>query len=97
MKNIEHPIIIWRSTGNCSAWEEIARSFIYCKEFKMRFTDLRLHSIASCEGKMPFNPLLDDIPGIGEKRKKLLLKHFGSVKKMKEASIRGIHEDWHSR
>ncbi|MFL6562839.1 MAG: helix-hairpin-helix domain-containing protein, partial [Bacillus sp. (in: firmicutes)] len=28
-----------------------------------------------------------DIPGVGEKRKKLLLKQFGSVKKMKEASM----------
>lgn len=38
-------------------------------------------------GKTAFHSLLDDIQGIGEKRKKLLLKHFGSVKKMKEASI----------
>jgi excinuclease ABC subunit C len=30
---------------------------------------------------------LDAIPGIGEKRRKLLLKHFGSLKKIKEASI----------
>lgn len=30
---------------------------------------------------------LDAIPGIGEKRRKLLLKHFGSFKKMKEAQI----------
>ncbi|EXX85828.1 excinuclease ABC subunit C [Paenibacillus darwinianus] len=30
---------------------------------------------------------LDAIPGIGEKRRKLLLKHFGSLKKMKEASV----------
>ncbi|MEO2074670.1 MAG: excinuclease ABC subunit UvrC [Bacillus sp. (in: firmicutes)] len=38
-------------------------------------------------GKSAFQSLLDDIPGIGEKRKKLLLKTFGSVKKMKEASL----------
>ncbi|MED4203136.1 excinuclease ABC subunit UvrC [Neobacillus mesonae] len=38
-------------------------------------------------GKTAFQSLLDDIPGIGEKRKKLLLKHFGSVKKMKEAGL----------
>ena len=38
-------------------------------------------------GKSAFQSLLDDIPGVGEKRKKLLLKQFGSVKKMKEASI----------
>ncbi|SEC66830.1 excinuclease ABC subunit UvrC [Paenibacillus sp. GP183] len=30
---------------------------------------------------------LDAIPGIGEKRRKLLLKHFGSVKRIKEARI----------
>jgi len=30
---------------------------------------------------------LDAIPGIGEKRRKLLLKHFGSVKKIKEAKV----------
>ena len=38
-------------------------------------------------GKTAFQSLLDDIPGIGEKRKKLLLKQFGSVKKMKEANM----------
>ncbi|WP_260505887.1 excinuclease ABC subunit UvrC [Halalkalibacter sp. APA_J-10(15)] len=37
--------------------------------------------------KSLFQSVLDDIPGIGEKRKKVLLKHFGSVKKMKEASV----------
>ncbi|MGJ7920499.1 excinuclease ABC subunit UvrC [Neobacillus sp. LXY-4] len=41
-------------------------------------------------GKNAFQSLLDDIQGIGEKRKKLLLKSFGSVKKMKEASIEQI-------
>ena len=41
-------------------------------------------------GKTAFQSLLDDIPGIGEKRKKLLLKQFGSVKKMKEATIEEI-------
>ncbi|GAE34889.1 excinuclease ABC subunit UvrC [Halalkalibacter akibai] len=34
-----------------------------------------------------FKSALDDIPGVGEKRKRQLLKHFGSVKKMKEASL----------
>ncbi|WP_066365917.1 excinuclease ABC subunit UvrC [Neobacillus fumarioli] len=37
--------------------------------------------------KSAFQSVLDDIPGIGEKRKKLLLKEFGSVKKMKEAKL----------
>jgi excinuclease ABC subunit C len=38
-------------------------------------------------GKGAFQSILDDIGGIGEKRKKALLKHFGSVKKMREASV----------
>jgi excinuclease ABC subunit C len=35
---------------------------------------------------------LDSIAGIGEKRRKLLLKHFGSVKKIKEAAIEQFRE-----
>ncbi|MDT3492880.1 excinuclease ABC subunit C [Bacillus toyonensis] len=38
-------------------------------------------------GKSVIQSALDDIPGIGDKRKKVLLKHFGSLKKMKEASL----------
>ncbi|HLO10916.1 MAG TPA: excinuclease ABC subunit UvrC [Pseudoneobacillus sp.] len=38
-------------------------------------------------GKGVFQSILDDIEGIGEKRKKALLKQFGSVKKMKEAKL----------
>jgi excinuclease ABC subunit C len=42
-------------------------------------------------GKSAFQSLLDEIPGIGEKRKKALLKHFGSVKKMREASLEELN------
>ncbi|WP_223881893.1 excinuclease ABC subunit UvrC [Niallia endozanthoxylica] len=41
-------------------------------------------------GKNAFQSILDDVPGIGEKRKKQLLKVFGSVKKLKEASLEDI-------
>lgn len=37
--------------------------------------------------KSLFQSILDDVEGIGPKRKKELLKHFGSVKKLKEASL----------
>jgi excinuclease ABC subunit C len=30
---------------------------------------------------------LSDIPGVGEKRRKALLKHFGSIDRVKEASV----------
>ena len=38
-------------------------------------------------GKGTLSSLLDMAPGIGEKRRKKLLKHFGSLKKLKEASL----------
>ena len=31
--------------------------------------------------------LLDDIPGVGEKRKQLILRHFGSVRQLRRASV----------
>ncbi|WP_100374677.1 excinuclease ABC subunit UvrC [Bacillus sp. FJAT-45037] len=39
-----------------------------------------------------FKSALDDVSGVGEKRKRQLLKHFGSVKKMKEATIEEIRD-----
>ena len=36
--------------------------------------------------------ILDDVEGIGPKRKKELLKHFGSVKKLKEATLEQLEE-----
>ncbi|MFC7678260.1 excinuclease ABC subunit UvrC [Paenibacillus sp. GCM10028914] len=38
-------------------------------------------------GKSMVTSKLDAIPGVGEKRRKMLLKHFGSIKKIKEASL----------
>ncbi|ASR46085.1 excinuclease ABC subunit C [Paenibacillus kribbensis] len=38
-------------------------------------------------GKSMITSRLDSIPGIGEKRRKLLLKHFGSLRKIREASV----------
>lgn len=35
---------------------------------------------------------LDEIPGIGEKRRKLLFQHFGSLKKMKEAAVEDFRQ-----
>ena len=38
------------------------------------------------------NSVLDEIPGIGEKTKEILLKKFGSVKKLSEASVSEIEK-----
>jgi len=42
---------------------------------------------AQVRGKKATHSVLDDIPGIGPKRRKALQLHFGSVKKMKEATL----------
>lgn len=42
--------------------------------------------------KSLFQSILDDVEGIGPKRKKELLKHFGSVKKLKEASLKQLEQ-----
>ncbi len=42
--------------------------------------------------KSLFQSILDDVEGIGEARKKKLLHRFGSVKKMKEASLEELQE-----
>ncbi|MGN1182360.1 MAG: excinuclease ABC subunit UvrC [Faecalibacillus sp.] len=42
--------------------------------------------------KSLFQSILDDVEGIGPKRKKELLKQFGSVKKLKEASLEELEK-----
>ena len=44
----------------------------------------------SLRGKRSLASVLDDIPGVGEKRKKNLLKYFGSFTKIKEASVEDL-------
>ncbi|MGK7377941.1 excinuclease ABC subunit UvrC [Planococcus sp. 1R117A] len=43
-------------------------------------------------GKNSIQSALDDLEGVGPKRKKKLLKHFGSVKKIKEATIEELRQ-----
>lgn len=38
-------------------------------------------------GKTMLQSVLDEIPGVGPKRKQLLYRHFGSIEKMKQASV----------
>ena len=40
--------------------------------------------------KSVFQSILDEISGVGATRKKALMKHFGSVAKMKEATVEEI-------
>jgi len=51
---------------------------------------IRYHKNIRSKGAL--SSLLDDIPGIGEKRKKMLLKKYSSMNKMKEASVEELKE-----
>jgi excinuclease ABC subunit C len=42
-------------------------------------------------GKAMTKSALDGIPGLGETRRKKLLKHFGSVKRIREASLEDLN------
>ena len=44
------------------------------------------------KAKGMLSSILDVVPGIGEVRRKELLKHFGSLKKLKEASVEELSE-----
>ena len=47
---------------------------------------------ASLRSKKIRESILDDIVGLGEKRKNLLLKHFGSIAKIKKATIEDLQK-----
>jgi excinuclease ABC subunit C len=51
---------------------------------------IRYHKNIRSKGAL--SSLLDDIPGIGEKRKKMLLKKYSSMNKMKDASLLELKE-----
>ena len=44
----------------------------------------------SRRSKTMVESMLDDVPGLGEVRRKTLLKHFGSLKKLREADAAEI-------
>jgi excinuclease ABC subunit C len=44
----------------------------------------------SRRSKSMVESLLDDVPGLGEVRRKALLKHFGSLRKLRAASVEEI-------
>lgn len=46
----------------------------------------------SLHEKNAITSILDEIPGVGPRRKQQLLKHFGSIKKIKEADIEAFRE-----
>ena len=65
-----------------------------CLHFLQRLRD-EAHNFAigthrASRKKKLVHSQLDDIPGIGSKRKKLLLQHFGSVKTIQQAGLKDL-------
>lgn len=77
MEGRPDPIILPRDSAALYLVQRVrdeAHRFAITQHRKMRQTQLTVS-------------ILDEIPGIGEKRKRALLKHFGTIEKIKEASI----------
>ena len=58
----------------------------------MKYIDNAITYHRNIKAKGTLSSLLDSVPGIGEVRKKELLKKFGSLKKMKEAKPEELSE-----
>jgi excinuclease ABC subunit C len=67
-----------------SAWPAALRMLQQARDEAHRFALGYHHQIKL---KNDLGSILDGIPDVGEARKKILLKHFGSVKQLQEASL----------
>jgi excinuclease ABC subunit C len=72
-----------------SAWPQALRILQQARDEAHRFA-LSYHQKVKQENDM--RSILDDIPDIGEARKKILLKHFGSGKRVAEASLDALQK-----
>lgn len=61
--------------------------FLFLTKIQDEVHRYAIHYHRNIKSKGMLSSILDFVPGIGEKRKKELLKKFGSLKKMKESSL----------
>ena len=66
--------------------------FLYLSKIQEEVHRFAITYHRNIKSKGLLSSYLDLVPGIGEKRRKELLKRFGSMKKMKEASIIELSE-----
>jgi len=67
-----------------SAWPAALRMLQQARDEAHRFAVSYHHQLKQ---NNDLRSILDDIPDIGKSRKKILLKHFGSVQQVKNATI----------
>ena len=66
--------------------------FIFLSKIQEEVHNYAINYHRNIKSKGTLSSLLDMVEGIGEKRKKDLLRKFGSLKKMKEASLEELEE-----
>ena len=66
--------------------------FAYCGRIQDEVHRFAIDYHRSLRGKSMYKSVLDEIEGIGEKRKLALLNHFGSVDAIKAASLEALSE-----
>jgi excinuclease ABC subunit C len=76
----EDPVILRRSSEGLYLLQRI-------RDEAHRFA---INHHRSRRSKSMVESMLDDVPGLGEVRRKTLLKHFGSLKKLREAELAEI-------
>lgn len=85
----------WLFTEDCSEpiiLPPTSRALYLLKRVRDEAHRFALAYHRSLRGKRNLASILDDIPGVGEKRKKALLEHFGSFKKIQGASVQELME-----
>ena len=71
---------------------EIQSNSFCCKESKMKFIGFAITFHRQLRSKNSFSSRLDEIPGLGPKRKQQLMKTFKSLKNIQAASVAEIQQ-----
>ena len=71
---------------------EDSNLFLYLSRIQEEVHRYAITYHRNIKAKGALSSTLDMVPGIGEKRRKELLKQFGSLKKMKEAKIEELEK-----
>ena len=93
VKNLKHKTnSIIDEDGNVLPVKENSNLFLFFSRIQEEVHRYAITYHRNIKAKGALSSLLDVVPGIGEVRKKELLKKFGSLKKMKNASIDELSE-----
>jgi excinuclease ABC subunit C len=91
-KNDKHKISKLYFEGEYYDVDKNSKIFLLLADISQRVHDFAISFFRSNKAKGIFSSILDNIDGLGEKRKEQLLKHFINIEKIKEASIEELIE-----